>query len=259
MRAMATVGTVYLVGAGPGDPELLTLRAARLLGEAELVVHDGLVDPAVLALARRDAELVSVAKNRARHTLPQDEINALLVREALGGREVVRLKGGDPLVFGRGGEEAEACRAAGVPVEIVPGVTSALGAAAAAQIPLTHRDAASVVSFVAGQCKGLTEQDWAGLAGKGRTLVIYMGVKTAPQIAEKLMADGLTPDVPVAVIENAARPQMRVLRGPLAGLPQLVEQERVKSPALIIIGEVTARDSGLDDTALKAFALEAHS
>ncbi len=253
---MTKVGTVYLVGAGPGDPDLLTLRAARLLGAAELVVHDGLVEPAVLALADPYAELISVAKSRARHTLPQHEINALLVREALAGRDVVRLKGGDPLVFGRGGEEAEACRAAGVPVEIVPGVTSALGAAAAAQIALTHREAASIVSFVAGQCKGLAEQNWAGLAGKGRTLVIYMGVKTAPRIAEKLMADGLTPDVPIAVVENAARPTMRVLRGPLAGLPRLVERERVKSPALIIIGDVTARE---DAALAHLFALEAQS
>ena len=252
---MSKVGTVYLVGAGPGDPELLTLRAARLLGAAELVVHDGLVDPAVLALAGPGAELVSVAKSRARHTLPQDEINALLVREALAGRNVVRLKGGDPFVFGRGGEEAEACRAAGVPVEVVPGVTSALGAAAAAQIPLTHREGASIVSFVAGQCKGLTEQDWAGLAGKGRTLVIYMGVKTAPQIAEKLMADGLAPDMPLAVVENAARKTMRVLRGPLAALPELVERKRVRSPALIIIGDVTARD----EAAVTQLALEAQA
>ena len=250
-----TPGTVYLVGAGPGDPDLLTLRAARLLMRAKVVVHDGLVDPAVLAMAPRGARFVSVAKQRARHTMKQSDINALLVREAQQGHDVVRLKGGDPLVFGRGGEEAEACRAAGVPVEIVPGVTSALGAAAAAQIPLTHRDAASIVSFVAGQCKGLTEQNWAGLAGKGRTLVIYMGVKTAPRIAEKLMADGLTPDVPIAVVENAARPAMRVLRGPLAGLAQLVERERVKSPALIIIGDVAARE----DAALAQFALEAHS
>jgi uroporphyrin-III C-methyltransferase len=239
---MGNTGTVYLVGAGPGDPDLLTLRAARLLEHAALIVHDGLVDRAILALAGPQAELVSVAKSRARHTLPQEAINALLVREALAGRDVVRLKGGDPLVFGRGGEEAEACRAAGVPVEIVPGISAANGAAAAAQIPLTHRDASSVVSFVAGQCKGLSEQDWSGLAGKGRTLVIYMGVKTAPQIAEKLMADGLAPDMPLAVIESAARPGMRVLRGPLAALPDLVVRQRVKSPALIVIGEVTARD-----------------
>ena len=249
------IGTVYLVGAGPGDPDLLTLRAARLLERARLVVHDGLIDPAVLALASTDAELVSVAKSRARHTLAQEEINALLVREALAGRDVVRLKGGDPFVFGRGGEEAEACRAAGVPVEVVPGISAANGAAAAAQIALTHREAASVVSFVAGQCKGLSEQDWAGLAGKGRTLVIFMGVKTAPQIAEKLMADGLAPDMPLAVIENACRPQMRVLRGPLAALPDLVVRERVKSPALIVIGEVTARE----DAVLARIAEEAQA
>ncbi len=245
-KPMTHVGTVYLVGAGPGDPELLTLRAARLIGAAGLIVHDGLIDAGVLALARPDAELVSVAKRRARHTLPQGEIEALLVREALAGRDVVRLKGGDPFVFGRGGEEVEACRAAGVPVEVVPGVSAANGAAAAAQIPLTHRRHASVVSFVAGQCKGLAEQDWAGLAGRGRTLVIYMGVKTAPQIAEKLMADGLAPDMPVAVIENASLRAMRVLRGPLAGLPELVARHRVKSPALIVIGEVT----GESDAAL---------
>lgn len=242
---MGKTGTVYLVGAGPGDPDLLTLRAARLLERADLVVHDGLVDRAVLALAPPHAELVSVAKSRARHTLPQDAINALLVREALAGRDVVRLKGGDPLIFGRGGEEAEACRAAGLPVEIVPGISAANGAAAAAQIALTHRDSSSVVSFVAGQCKGLSEQDWSGLAGKDRTLVIYMGVKTAPQIAEKLMADGLAPDMPLAVIENAARPDMRVLRGLLAALPDLVLRERVKSPALIVIGEVTAREDAV--------------
>ena len=253
---MAGNGTVYLVGAGPGDPELLTLRAARLLQSASLVVHDGLIDPAVLALAPADAELISVAKRRARHTLPQDEINALLVREARAGRDVVRLKGGDPFVFGRGGEEAEACRAAGVRVEVVPGVSAALGAAAAAQVPLTHRDHASIVSFVAGQCKGLAEQDWAGLAGKGRTLVIYMGVKTAPQIAEKLMADGLTPDVPVAVIENAARPEMRVLRASLAGLPDMVERERVRSPAVIVIGNVAAEPV---DAPLAQLALEART
>jgi len=248
-----SAGTVHLVGAGPGDPDLLTLRAARLIERAGLIVHDGLVDPAILALARPDAELVSVAKSRANHTMPQDAINALLVREALAGRDVVRLKGGDPLIFGRGGEEAEACRAAGVAVEIVPGISAAIGAAAAAQIALTHRDNASIVTFVAGQCKGLSEQDWAGLAGKGRTLVIYMGVKTAPQIAEKLMADGLAPDVPVAVVENANRAAMRVLRAPLAGLPALVACEGVKSPALIIIGDVTARN----DTALEQLALEA--
>ena len=251
-----TSGKVWLVGAGPGDPDLLTLRAARLIMTAKLIVHDGLVDPAILALARPTAQLISVAKSRSRHTMAQDQINALLVREALAGREVVRLKGGDPFIFGRGGEEAEACRAAGVPVEIVPGISAAIGAAAAAGMPLTHRNSASVVSFVAGQCKGLAEQDWSGLAGKGRTLVIYMGVATAEMIAEKLIADGLSPAIPVAVIENATRANMRVLRAPLAGLPALIEAERVKSPAVIVIGEVAAEP---ETQALRALALEAHA
>lgn len=251
---MAEVGTIFLVGAGPGDADLLTVRAARLIEAAQVIVHDGLVDPAVLDLAHPQAQLISVAKQRARHTLPQEEINRLLIGIARGGQDVVRLKGGDPFIFGRGGEEAEAARAAGVPVQIVPGISAANGAAAAAQISLTHREAASIVSFVAGQCKGLAEQDWAGLAGKGRTLVIYMGVKTAPRIAEKLMADGLAPSMPVAVIENGARPTMRVLRSSLAGLPDMVEREAVVSPALIVIGEVTARDSELAALALEAAA-----
>jgi uroporphyrin-III C-methyltransferase len=187
--------------------------------------------------------------------MAQDDINALLVREALSGRDVVRLKGGDPFIFGRGGEEAEACRAAGVAVEVVPGITAAMGAAAAAQMPLTHRDSASVVSFVAGQCKGLTEQDWSGLAGKGRTLVIYMGLATAEVIADKLMADGLAPDMPVAVIEKATRADMRVLRGPLAGLGALVTEHRVVSPAIIVIGDVTA----IKDKEMRKLALEAIS
>ncbi|GFE74789.1 MULTISPECIES: uroporphyrinogen-III C-methyltransferase [Novosphingobium] len=249
----ASAGRVFLVGAGPGDPDLLTLRAARLLMNAGLIVHDGLVDPAILSMAKPTARLVSVAKSRARHTMKQEEINALLVREALAGHDVVRLKGGDPFVFGRGGEEAEACRAAGVPVEVVPGISSALGASAAAQIPLTHRDHASIVTFVAGQCKGLADQDWSGLAGKGRTLVIFMGIATSAQIAEKLMADGLAPDVPVAVIENATRSAMRVLRGPLAGLADLIADAKVQSPALIVIGHVTAEP----DNTIRALALEA--
>lgn len=249
---MTRPGKIWLVGAGPGDADLLTLRAARLISRAELIVHDGLVDSDILLLAPPGARLVSVAKARARHTLSQDEINALLIRHARAGRQVVRLKGGDPFIFGRGGEEAEAARAAGIPVEVVPGVSAANGACAAAQIALTHRDAASIVSFVAGQCKGLAEQNWAGLAGTGRTLVIYMGVATAAQIAEKLMSDGLAPEMPVAVIENGARANMRVLRGLLAALPDLVERESVVSPALIVIGEVTARA----DVAIAALAEE---
>ncbi|MBB5987216.1 uroporphyrinogen-III C-methyltransferase [Sphingobium lignivorans] len=239
-------GTVYLVGAGPGDPELLTLRAARLIGSARLIVHDGLVDPAILALAPATAELISVAKQRSRHSMKQDAINSLLVAEALGGRDVVRLKGGDPFIFGRGGEEQDACREAGVPCEVVPGISAAIGGGASARLPLTHRDDASIVSFVAGQCKGLSGQNWSGLAGAGRTLVIYMGLATAQDIAEKLMADGLSPHTPVAIIENATRPGQRVLRTLLADLGDLVARAGVRSPGLIVVGEVALRADAVD-------------
>lgn len=241
-----TMGKLILVGAGPGDPDLLTLRAARALGLADVVVHDGLVDARVLALAPHDARRISVAKRRARHTMAQEDINALLVAEAKAGNTVVRLKGGDPFIFGRGGEEVEAARAAGVPVEVVPGISSPLGAAAEALMPLTHRDHASIVSFVAGQCKGLTEQNWAGLAGKGRTLVIYMGVATAAAIAEKLMGDGLTPDVPVAILERGTLPGARVIRSLLADLEGSVVRHGVKSPALIVVGAVAALGADVD-------------
>lgn len=241
-----STGKVYLVGAGPGDPELLTVRAARLIASAELIVHDGLVDDAIMALASATAERISVAKQRSRHSMPQDAINALLVEQALAGRSVVRLKGGDPFVFGRGGEELEACRRAGVPVEVVPGISAALGCAAAANLPLTHREVASAVSFVAGQCKGLTEQNWAGLAGKGRTLVIYMGVATAEDIADKLMADGLSPDTPVVVLENGTRPDQRVLRTLLADLGDMVAREGVHSPAVIVVGSVAGLADAVD-------------
>lgn len=249
-------GTVHLVGAGPGDPDLLTLRAARLLGEADVVVHDGLVDPRILALSA--ARLVSVAKARSRHTMTQEAINALLVAEARAGRRVVRLKGGDPFIFGRGGEEVDACRAAGVPVEVVPGISAALGCAAEALLPLTHRDAASAVSFVAGQCKGLSEQNWAGLAGHGRTLVIYMGVATAAAIADKLMMDGVSPAMPVVVLEKGGRPDFRALRTLLADLGGMVAREQVVSPAIIVVGQVAARadaDDRLRSLARRAEAL----
>jgi len=246
-------GTVYLVGAGPGDPDLLTLRAARLIERARLIVHDGLVDPSILALAPAGAELISVAKQRSRHSMPQEAINALLVTEALCGHDVVRLKGGDPFIFGRGGEELDACREAGVPCEIVPGISAAVGGGASAGLPLTHREDASIVSFVAGQCKGLSEQNWAGLAGAGRTLVIYMGLATAHDIAEKLMADGLAPGTPVAIIENATRPDQRVLRSLLADLGDLVARMAVRSPALIVVGDVALRADAADCLPLDRF------
>ncbi|PKP99723.1 MAG: uroporphyrinogen-III C-methyltransferase [Alphaproteobacteria bacterium HGW-Alphaproteobacteria-13] len=239
-------GKLWLVGAGPGDPDLLTLRAARLLESADIVVHDGLVGAGVLALIPPHVERISVAKQRSRHTMKQERINELLVREARAGKQVVRLKGGDPFIFGRGGEELDAARAAGIACEVVPGITAAAGCAAQAGLPLTHREDASAVSFVAGQCKDLTEQDWSGLAGHGRTLVIYMGLATASAIADKLIAEGVSPGLPVAVVERGTTPEARVLRSLLADLGDLVARERVASPALIIVGKVAARADALD-------------
>lgn len=229
---------VILVGAGPGAADLLTLRAVRALAAADVVVHDGLVGDEVMALLPAQARRISVAKRRARHTVPQAEIGELLVAEARAGHTVVRLKGGDPFIFGRGGEEVDACVAAGVPVDVVPGISAANGAAASLQLPLTHRDHASMVSFVAGECRGLAEQDWAGLAGKGRTLVIYMGLAGAGPIADKLIADGLAPDTPVAVVERATQAGERLVTSLLADLAGLVAREAIQSPALIIVGAV---------------------
>ena len=239
-------GRVLLVGAGPGDPGLLTLKAADALARADVVVHDGLVDASIIALANPVARLVSVAKQRSRHSVPQEGINAILIAEAQAGNLVVRLKGGDPFVFGRGGEEVEACRAAGVAVDVIPGISAAIGCAAEAMLPLTHRDASSAVSFVAGQCKGLSEQDWSGLAGKGRTLVIYMGVATAEDIAEKLIADGVSPDMPVAVLERGTRKGARAMRTLLTDLGSMIGREGVKSPAIIVVGQVVLRSDAED-------------
>lgn len=262
-RTMATLldpgarGRVILVGAGPGDPGLLTVRAVEALKRADVVVHDGLIDPRVLDLAPPDAQCISVAKSRARHTLPQEAINALIVAHVKTGSVVVRLKGGDPFIFGRGGEEVEAVRAAGLPVEVIPGISAALGAAAEVNLPLTHRDWSSAVSFVAGQCKGLSEQNWSGLAGKGRTLVIYMGVATCPDISEKLMNDGVSPDMPVAVLERGTLEGSRALRTILADLGPMVAREQVRSPAIIIVGEVVMLADAEDKLANWAKAAEA--
>ncbi len=248
-------GRVFLVGAGPGDPDLLTVKAERLIGLADVIVYDGLVGEAVLELASPSAHLVSVAKQRSRHSVPQDEINQILVREAQAGRLVVRLKGGDPYIFGRGGEEVDACREAGVAVEVIPGISAAIGGAAQARLPLTHRDAASAVTFVAGQCKGLTDQNWSGLAGKDRTLVIYMGVATAADIAEKLIADGIPPTIPVAVIERATHSNARAIRTILTDLGDMIGRESVKSPAILIVGDVVLKSDAEDRFA--AFAKQA--
>ena len=248
-------GKIWLVSAGPGDPDLLTVKALRLIQTADLLVHDGLVDTAILTLAPATAELISVAKARSRHTMKQEEINALLVREALIGRQVVRLKGGDPFIFGRGGEEVEAAREAGVAYEVVPGITAAIGCAAEAGLPLTHRVASSAVSFVAGQCKDLSDQDWSGLAGHGRTLVIYMGVATAGAIADKLMEDGVSPSIPVAILEKGTRGDSRAMRTLLTDLGSLVAREQVQSPALLVVGEVAARSDATDH--LHSLAIQA--
>lgn len=250
-------GRVILVGAGPGDPGLLTVRAVEALKSADVVVHDGLVDPRVLDIAPAHALRISVAKKRSRHTVPQDGINALIVAHVKLGQRVIRLKGGDPFIFGRGGEEVEAVRAAGLPVEVIPGVSAALGCAAQAMLPLTHRDWSSAVSFVAGQCKGLSEQDWSGLAGKGRTLVIYMGVATAADIADKLIADGVAPDMPIAVLEKGTCEGARALRTLLADLGPMVGREDVQSPAIIVVGEVALLADAEDKLAQWAQAAEA--
>jgi uroporphyrin-III C-methyltransferase len=239
-KSQAQPGRVILVGAGPGAPDLLTVRAVAALGMADVVVHDGLIDGGVFSYVRPDAQRISVAKKRDRHTMPQEDINALLIAFARAGQVVIRLKGGDPFIFGRGGEEVAACRAAGVDVEVIPGVSSALGSAAAALIPLTHRDHANAVTFVAGTCQGLAEQEWSGLVGQGRTLVVYMGVTAADAIAEKLMEQGISPNLPVAVLERGTLPGMRTLRTYLADLGPLVARTKVISPALLVIGEVAA-------------------
>ena len=250
----ARKGKLWLVGAGPGDPDLLTLKAARLIGSADLIVHDGLVGPAILAMIPRSTRRISVAKTRSHHLMRQEDINALLVHEVLAGCELVRLKAGDPFIFARGGEEVEAARKAGIAVETVPGITAAAGCAAAVNLPLTHRSHASTISFVAGQCRNLTEQNWSGLAGDRRTLVIYMGIATARAISGKLIADGVAPDMPVAVIERGTLEGARLLRTILAGLGGLVEREKVMSPALVIVGDVTKY---ADDNALVSQRFEA--
>lgn len=235
-------GVVHIVGAGPGDPELLTLRALRLLQEADVILYDRLVGAEILALARRDAERVYVGKAKSSHALPQSEIEALLVRYARAGKRVVRLKGGDPFVFGRGGEELDALRAAGTSAFVTPGITAATGCAAAVGMPLTHRDYSQAVTFVTGHAKGDGDPDldWESLARLGHTLVIYMGVGKARQIAENLIRAGRAPTTPAAVIENGARPDQRALKGTLADLGAIVERGEIKGPAILVVGEVAA-------------------
>jgi len=235
-------GVVYLVGAGPGAADLLTLRALRLLGEADVIVHDRLVTPEVLAMARRDAERIFVGKARANHCLPQDDINALLVRLARQGKRVIRLKGGDPFVFGRGGEEAAALAAAGITCEVVPGVTAALACAAGAGIPLTHRDCARSVTFVTGHTRdGRLDIDALALARPGQTLAIYMGVVTLPALRDQLFAAGLDPTTPAALIEAGGTDAQRVLEGTLPELAARAVAWVSGAPALLLVGQAVGR------------------
>jgi len=248
--AAAASGKVWLVGAGPGDPELLTLKAARVLGSADVVVHDRLVATEILDLVPERGRRLYVGKQKSRHALPQDDINALLIGLAREGLTVVRLKGGDPFVFGRGGEEMLACREAGVDCEVVPGVSAALAASAGVGAPLTHRGLAQAVTFVTGhaQKNGAPKLDWAALASANHTVVVYMGLSTAPMIAERLIAAGRSPSTPVAVVENASQPGERRATTTLSGLSETAAA--FTGPATLIIGEVSALALASDDIEL---------
>ncbi|RMD86658.1 MAG: uroporphyrinogen-III C-methyltransferase [Alphaproteobacteria bacterium] len=233
-------GLVQLVGAGPGDPELLTLKAQRALGEADVIIHDRLVNPEILDYARREAHRIHAGKRAGDHGIGQDGIARLMIAHARAGRRVVRLKGGDPMLFGRAGEEIAALREAGIAVEVIPGITAACGAAATAQIPLTHRDHASAVTFVTGHVQAGGDLDWRALAGPDRTLVVYMGVARAGGIAAKLIADGVDPALPVAVIERATHGSERRVHGRLDELVDIIADHAIESPALLVIGAVAA-------------------
>lgn len=250
----AGAGRVTLVGAGPGDPDLLTVKAVRALQSASLVLYDHLVDKAVLAHVPKNADLIYVGKESARHTLSQEAIIGLMVRLARSGRSLVRLKGGDGYIFGRGGEEAEGLAAAGVPFDVVPGITAAQGVAASVGIPLTHRNHADTLVLVTGHRRedGDLDLDWDKLARPRQTVVVYMGVATLGRISEQLMAHGLAPDTPAAIVERGTLPGERCITGTIETLPLLAQVEKVKSPALLLIGPVVALQPLLNQPAAMA-------
>lgn len=235
----APKGEVYLVGAGPGDPELLTLKALRLMQQADVVIYDRLVSQPILELCRRDATKIYVGKARSNHSVPQDGINALLVEYAQQGKRVCRLKGGDPFIFGRGGEEIQELFQAGVPFQVVPGITAASGCSAYAGIPLTHRDYAQSVRFLTGHLKeGSPELPWNELVYENQTLVLYMGLVGLERICEQLIAHGQRPDMPVALISKGTTPEQKVVVGSLADIASKVTEHQIHAPTLTIIGEV---------------------
>lgn len=232
-------GFVSLVGAGPGDPDLLTVKGYRVIQQAEVIVYDRLVSKEILALANPQAEMIYVGKKLDFHCVPQDQINQILVEKALEGKRVVRLKGGDSFIFGRGGEELEELAAHGIHFEVVPGITAAAGATAYAGIPLTHRDHAQSVQFITGHVqKDGREIEWQSLAQSNNTLVFYMGLKQSQRITTKLIENGLDEQISCAIIENGTRSEQRVFTGPLKDLPKLAEG--AVSPALIVVGSVTS-------------------
>lgn len=235
-------GRVALVGAGPGDPGLLTLRGLRLLNQADVILHDRLVSPEVLALARRDAQRINVGKQADGPSMRQSAIHALMLEHAMAGKAVVRLKGGDAFVFGRGGEELQALRAHGIDYEVVPGITAALACGAYAGIPLTHRNHANSLRLLTAQAASghASEHDWHDLARPGQTLAIYMGVAGLADFAERLIQHGGSPDTPTALIENGSRPEQRVVSAKLVDLPRLAEMHAIASPALLVVGDVAA-------------------
>ena len=245
-----SVGRVFLIGAGPGDPELLTLRAVRLMGKADVVVYDHLVSPAVLDFVSPTAERIYAGKRRNEHTLRQEQINALLVRLAQEGKQVVRLKGGDPFIFGRGGEELQELAKSGVAFEVVPGITAASGVSNYAGIPLTHRDYAQTCLFVTGHLKETNDfvsadLDWPALTRPRQTVVIYMGLSGLSDICHQLMAHGLAADWPIAIIQNGTLASQKVLVGTLTDLPERAKSAGLTSPCLIIVGEVVRLHASL--------------
>jgi uroporphyrin-III C-methyltransferase/precorrin-2 dehydrogenase/sirohydrochlorin ferrochelatase len=240
-QAQAARGEVYLIGAGPGDPDLLTLRALQLLQQADVVLYDRLVSDAVLARVRRDAERIFVGKRSGEHRATQQRIHALLLQYAARGLRVARLKGGDPFIFGRGGEELDVLAAAGIPVVVVPGITAALGAAAAAALPLTHRGEARAVTFVTAMGEGAAALDWRSLAAPAQTVVFYMGVGQLARIVEHLHAHGAPLERAVAIVERATLPEQRVLGGTLRDIAERAHSAGIGAPALLIVGDIAAR------------------